>query len=460
MNKSTLVFAAVTALGCGDELPAGGDPETGTTWQPAGSESGDASPSDTTGAGTSADSGQGSSDTADEPDPTGTDTGTDTDTDTGEPPSSADGAYYGVPWTGDGIGELRIRGQDYYSVSLLMPYEGEVDQIRQYFIGVGDCTYGCGDGGQIELRIHRDADGIPGEEVAAVMLTPQQVASVRDNDDVFFPVDFDPFTVGQGERIWMVVSNHHPDPDNNYISLDPFHLHSRWADPELPGPVSSVDPQDRLWTVYDAELELIPWKHHILAAYYVDGRVAGNGYVMCSPHCSYGSDLDKWAVVGGDARVRQRFTPSEALTFERVDFRLLLASGSDPLEITIRQGGEVVATGSAADWVPGGWGYPVGPEDPYGYGNDLDAQLNAQWGSVPLPLTTLEAGVEAEVEITAAAGTEYHAVGREYGADHLPGAYHDWPEAEKTDGGRWVGFDERDNIDTGHLNFFFPLVGR
>ena len=82
---------------------------------------------------------------------------------------------------------------------------------------------------------------------------------------------------------------------------------------------------------------------------------------------------------------------------------------------------------------------------------------NAQWGSIPLPRTQLKGGVEAEIELSAPAGTEYHAVGLRHGP-WMPGVYNEWPEAEKNNGSSWIGWDERPDLNTGHLNFFFHLV--
>ena len=355
--------------------------------------------------------------------------------------------FYGLPWTGAGVGELRIKGAQWFWISIVMPYDGDVASFRQYLNGRGTCSYGCGDGGVIRFGVHRDQSGRPGPEVTFATVSASRIAAMRANtggrfDDTRFD---QPITVRRGERIWLSASNVHANPTDNYIALNPFHLASRSSNRDRPEPVTSLDPRDQQLTLFDRNLELLEWKQHSMAVYYSDGRVFGNGYTTSIPRADYSGSTGHWSVVSGPRAVRQRFTPDRDLSFERVDLRVHLASGSAPLTVTIRQGGTVVATGSASSWVQGGWGYTTEHE--------WRAMRNAQWGAITFPRAHLQAGVEAEIELSTPAGTEYQVVGLRYGSNYMPGSYHRWPAAEFTgDGSTWSSWRH-----TEHLSFFFRL---
>ena len=253
--------------------------------------------------------------------------------------------FYGLPWTGSGPGELRIKGPRSFWISMMMPYDGKVSSIRQYLVGRGTCSYGCGDGGVIQFGVHRDDNGTPGPEVTFAAISESRIAAMRANTGGRFddtPLN-ESLTVSRGERIWFSASNLHSDPTQNYISINPLNMNSR--NRTQSEPVTSLDPDNRQLTVFDGNLDLIPWKQHVFAVTYVDGRSFGNGYVSGAPHATHGGIGDKWAPAGGSQKVRQRFTPDRDLVFESVDLRLYLASGLAPLTVTIRQGGTVVATG-------------------------------------------------------------------------------------------------------------------
>ena len=266
------------------------------------------------------------------------------------------GRFFGNPTHGDTPQPAQIKyGRP---VVLVTPAErsGEIVsvrvQLRAYNKGFrpkgspGD--YSQGDGGQVRIQLRSvGADGLPTETVLAQTAInngwtePLCIDGVRNFDDyAAWPFDR-PVSVRAGERFALYFENPRPDVSRSGDWVSTNFL--RMAAPELPGSGLSAGPyfgdgraqyrwRSSGWTWH-------PPNQGFLEVAYADGHVTGVPYIWA------GRQSEK--VIGGSARLRQRFTVDDRDWQARALWLRLHWHGREPaplqVSVATESGSELLA---------------------------------------------------------------------------------------------------------------------
>lgn len=210
-----------------------------------------------------------------------------------------------------------------------------INTVRQYFI-TGHGGYFGGNGGIIRGSIQRDnGSGFPdGTILASATVSPGSVDPSATIGSGIFTLTFaSPYTPTAGELLHVVYDNVDASPTVNYCAHD--NLFARGATispicPRLPDAAVLMKTSGS-WAVRDNFTPIVQFG-------YADGTFDGIGHMEFSPS-NYGT-------ISGTSFVSQLFTPSSTLTVWGYRLRILRASGTDDLTVSLR-----TSAGAAIDTV-------------------------------------------------------------------------------------------------------------
>ena len=258
---------------------------------------------------------------------------------------------YGNPWSGDALYNIRI-GYDQIRVSFrfIPQTSGAVNQLR-YFnaFSLTRPGYHAGTGGKIRIELCDNVAGvgdIPGQVLATATL-PDPL-----NATAFPLVTFNnSVSLSAGQVYHLVFTNYDADPAANYVSVNAMSVLKARGTTTAPyqREVSDVDMTvlwyhryNQRWERFHPDLVITP----IFTLFY------GNGGAKQVVVPGYGG-TESWfrwpKPIGGDARVRQRFTPSARYQVKNVAVRLARRSPATTLSLVAKvfdSAKKVVAVGS------------------------------------------------------------------------------------------------------------------
>lgn len=249
------------------------------------------------------------------------------------------GQIYGPGIAGDALNNTRIGTQYGYKddYRFRANHTGILSSFQIYIIWSYSKTgYHDGDGGTLKFELQTD-DGTSSHKPSGNVIT-----SVIYDDPLSksnFPIINFPSnpTVQDGQLYHIVVTNIHPDPVNNYVSMDHTFVYNP-TDPMQPNfndlewaELQAHDGSD--WVVRRSNTP-------ILALRYSDGHIQGYGYMevwVGSPHYASGNE-----------KFRERFTVTGgSRSISELNIRLGRESGNDPLTYKlITQEGSIIQQGT------------------------------------------------------------------------------------------------------------------
>lgn len=278
----------------------------------------------------------------------------------------------------------------------------------------GPNPYSGGDGGIVRLTVHPDdGHGKPNETVTlgSMSFHPGNPAGNWEHFD--FWAFISTVKLVKGELYHVVFANTASAQTTNWVSLnatttlsgkrsprqpaftDDFALlynkGSGWKGPgDAPG-ANNADPAE---------------KTPVIDLVYADGTHDGNGY--------YQATVSEYAVIGGQNRVRQTFTPKKAFSATRASFRVKRHQGIGPVTMDIYRGSTKIASAVVAGSGIPATDYPVPVGDNHWDGNSL---AGGRWLDMVFPQIDFQANVAYSYELSAPTGTIYIAIPiREIGA--------------------------------------------
>lgn len=380
---------------------------------------------------------------------------------------SAASSYYGNPQgarslanTTMAIGGSGVTNGLGYSNRVIFPFSGELVAVRKYHIwSTTRPGYHRGDGGTVEYRFCTDdgtSDHFPTEEVLArtgdIIGAPElyegpagPIDNPYDEREDFRRIDFrEPITVAAGEIYHLTVWNTSDDPATRAVGMDDFISGSG-------GPAAQLPMQERgnwgvliesggEWTERDNF-----WM--ITEFIFADGRTWGNGYMETSAT----GRPDRVYRIDGDLAVRENFVVSGGdRRASAISFRARRESGSGAVEVTVREGGDVIWSGSvdASE-------YPRRAGDP---------SREATFASTAIePAIVLRNGEAYSVEFATSAGSVYAVPGMRDGAADSwfspATTFSDGHAEYREGGGDWTGWTtwSADDTERQDLSFYFGL---
>jgi hypothetical protein len=330
------------------------------------------------------------------------------------PPSSS-GEIYGSGIAMEALNNTRIGTQYGYksSIRFRANESSTLNSFKVYVIWSTSRTgYHDGDGGTLKFELQTD-DGTSNHFPSGNVL-----ASVIHNDPLskgFWPViNFsNPPTLIKGQIYHLVTTNIHPDPVNNYVSLDHTFVYNA-TNPMQPR-FNDLDWAElQAWS--GAEWRVRRENTPILQLNYGNGGIQGHGIM----------EIGSVYKIGGSNSIRQRITPSENVTFSEISVRVRRTSGSSPLTASIN---------GATINLPDSTSIPASPA--------IRASTGSQWVTAKLPnQMTLTAGQTYFLTLSTDSGTEYSMDGLRQGSNQgFNGAtFFDDGYAESNSGSSWSGF--------------------
>lgn len=253
------------------------------------------------------------------------------------PPSASE--IYGPGVSADALNNTRIGTAQGYKddYRFRADHSGTLKSFRVYVIwSYSKDGYHEGDGGTLKFELRTD-DGTsshkPSNSILATVIHDDPL-----NKGSFPLINFANSPTLQKDQIYhIVVTNIHPDPVNNYVSMDHTFVYN---------PTNPMQPKfnDLDWAEMQAS-NTQDWyvrrnNTPILALYYGDGHTQGYGYM----ETWVGADRP----ASGNQKFRERFTVSGGTrSISELNIRLRRDSGNDPLTYVLKtQSGTVIQQGT------------------------------------------------------------------------------------------------------------------
>jgi len=318
-------------------------------------------------------------------------------------------AYYGSGLAAHSLSNATIGSSSRAVNSIRFKAEasGVLRKLQVYWIFKNTSGYHAGDGGIIRVTLRPDdgtaAHNPTSEVLSTLIFTPNlPLTNPQSKWDIrMVPMTFTtPPTITRGKLYHIHFENIHPDPVNNWISINSMYNWSRLS--AIAQPVQDT-----------TELSIIrrtgtgawaPIKGYVpIYGLYIDTNndglsdtEQGQSYMEFWASSSSGLKLD------GTSRVRQSIRPARSLLLKQLHISMGKYGGSGPVAVQIKtSNGAVVASGSITSGslplVTQVSSCPQGIND-----------YCHQWTSTALtPQPTLQAGQTYYIELSTSAGSQY-----------------------------------------------------
>jgi hypothetical protein len=330
----------------------------------------------------------------------------------GAPPPTSSG--YGTGIAADDLANTQIGGTD-NGPTTRVAYRfftagGTLTAIHPYFeTGSG---YSGGTGGTRRIELTTDTGTV--------------LASTTYSGLTRFPVIPLSATIPTG-AYRIVFTNIDPNAGANFVSANALFVWDVMAQPKYPGWQVLWDFGSG-WQVRSRYLPILQ----------LDGLPEGIGY------------MEAWQrtqpLIGGNAKVRERFTPSRSMSIGSVMVRLSrTGTGSSPLTVRLMQGSTTVASGT----IPA-------TSFPNGTPSDTSSNHNG-WGTATLSASLL-AGTVYDLLLTSPADTTFHAEAIREGEDYgFSAHFSEGRMQSSTDGTTFTDLPAPygGNAGQGDLQFYF-----
>lgn len=333
--------------------------------------------------------------------------------------ASVGGTIYGSAIETDSRDNRLIGGPRHDVLGFRFPTDGTSISFVAFDRRFGPPTppgqgYSLGNGGTIKAAIQAEVSGVPsGVDLASTTFSPGNPA-VPDAQFTRVALSATP----PSGRAFLVLTNTHADPVNNYISANSPTVLEAHPDPRQPlGDDNAifVKNDSHGWREYtndtgDGVPPPSPYKNTpCFDITYADGHHAGIRYEGVRNANSFYGTID-----GTDA-IRETMTPTSTRSVSSAAFRVKRLSGSAPLTIDLlNSGGTVLATGT----VPAA-SIPISPDLRSLDGSETfqqreNALAGGRWAAVTFGAVTLTAGSLYYLRASTTAGTVYMAVAVAY----------------------------------------------
>ncbi|MFH1537132.1 MAG: BPL-N domain-containing protein, partial [Patescibacteria group bacterium] len=249
--------------------------------------------------------------------------------------------YYGVPWGADDLNNITVGKWEGRTTTYRFKAEhtGTTEDFTFYVINKTP-DYAEGDGGHILIELKTDDNGLPSDTVLdSYLWYPPMLDFYDPNNDKFptLPLSAD---LVEGETYHIQFSNIHPDPVNNYVSVDNLFV---W-DEEI-SPMHPAISQDELAVLImgyygNWNWEVLENQTPIYKLSYTDGNSQGQPYI--DGKTSYFKNMD------GTNMVRQTFTNNDQdRLVSDVNVRVKKISGGGDLTVRLEHyNGDVISEGT------------------------------------------------------------------------------------------------------------------
>lgn len=249
-------------------------------------------------------------------------------------------SYYGVPYGADNLSNLTV-GQwtgRVVSYRIKAEHTGTTQDFTFYVINKIP-NYAAGDGGQILIEIRTDDNGLPSDTVLGSYLWYPPMLDFYDPQNDKFPTLPLEADLVEGEIYHIKFSNIHPDPVNNFVSVDDLFIWDADISPMHPA-ISQEDLAVLLIRAGGWDWELKENHTPIYKLSYTDGNSQGQPYI--DGKTSYFKNMD------GTNMVRQTFTNNDQdRLVSDVNVRVKKISGGGDLTVRLEHSnGDVIEEGT------------------------------------------------------------------------------------------------------------------
>jgi len=214
----------------------------------------------------------------------------------------------------------------------------------------GPGGYSGGNGGTIRVSLQADSAGHPSGAVLGSGTYKPTAAQVASNQSYYDEVALSA-TLTPGATYHLVFENTDPAPATNWCSVNEVYTYSN--------PVPQPGFSDSVLVKSSGTWADSPKNTPVFDIRHADGAHDGNAY--------YEAMVANYGLIGGQAMVREAFTPKVDVTVQTAMVRVGKVSGTDPLTVTLAGASATIPASAfpvgtpGADATGGAWGSATFP---------------------------------------------------------------------------------------------------